>query len=66
LHSPGDSAQNPWFGSGVIVMRPGGIADVTGLLARNPSLDKPPHYNPRAMFIAIVLTNSESVATGAG
>ena len=49
--------QNPWF-VGLIVRLLEGSADVTGLLARNPFPDKPPHYI-RATFYRYRFTNSE-------
>ena len=49
--------QNPWF-VGLIVRLLEGSEDVTGLLARNPFPDKPPHYI-RATFYRYRFTNSE-------
>jgi len=49
--------QNPWL-VGLIVRLLEGSRDVTGLLARNPFPDKPPHYI-RAMFYRYRFTNSE-------
>ncbi len=49
--------QNPWF-VGLIVRLLEGSEDVTGLLARNPFPDKPPHYI-RAMFYRYRFTNSD-------
>jgi predicted DCC family thiol-disulfide oxidoreductase YuxK len=49
--------QNPWL-IGLIVRLLEGSRDVTGLLARNPFQDKPPHYI-RAMFYRYRFTNSE-------
>ena len=54
LESP---QQNPWM-VGLIVRLLEGSRDVTGLLARNPFPDKPPHYI-RAMFYRYRFTNSE-------
>jgi predicted DCC family thiol-disulfide oxidoreductase YuxK len=54
LESP---QQNPWL-VGLIVRLLDGSRDVTGLLARNPFPDKPPHYI-RAMFYRYRFTNSE-------
>jgi lipase maturation factor 1 len=56
--------QNPWL-VGLIVRLMEGSRDVTGLLARNPFQDKPPHYI-RAMFYRYRFTNSEELRqTGA-
>jgi predicted DCC family thiol-disulfide oxidoreductase YuxK len=49
--------QNPWL-IGLIVRLLAGSRDVTGLLARNPFPDKPPHYI-RAMFYRYRFTTSE-------
>jgi lipase maturation factor 1 len=49
--------QNPWL-VGLIVRLLEGSEDVTGLLARNPFPDKPPHYI-RATFYRYRFTNSE-------
>jgi lipase maturation factor 1 len=49
--------QNPWL-VGLIVRLLQGSRDVTGLLARNPFLDKPPHYI-RAKFYRYRFTNSD-------
>jgi predicted DCC family thiol-disulfide oxidoreductase YuxK len=49
--------QNPWL-VGLIVRLLDGSRDVTGLLARNPFPDKPPHYI-RAMFYRYRFTNNE-------
>jgi hypothetical protein len=49
--------QNPWL-VGLIVSLLEGSRDVTGLLARNPFQDKPPHYI-RAMFYRYRFTSSE-------
>jgi lipase maturation factor 1 len=54
LESP---EQNPWL-LGLIVRLLEGSRDVTGLLARNPFPDKPPHYI-RAMFYRYRFTSSE-------
>ncbi len=54
LESP---QQNPWL-LGLIVRLLEGSRDVTGLLARNPFPDKPPHYI-RAMFYRYRFTNTE-------
>ena len=56
--------QNPWL-VGLIVRLLEGSRDVTGLLARNPFQDKPPHYI-RAMFYRYRFTSSEELRqTGA-
>ena len=56
--------QNPWL-VGLIVRLLEGSRDVTGLLARNPFQDKPPHYI-RAMFYRYRFTSSEELwQTGA-
>jgi hypothetical protein len=49
--------QNPWL-VGLIVRLLEGSRDVTGLLARNPFPDKPPHYI-RAMFYRYRFTSRE-------
>jgi predicted DCC family thiol-disulfide oxidoreductase YuxK len=49
--------QNPWL-LGLVVRLLEGSRDVTGLLARNPFPDKPPHYI-RAMFYRYRFTTSE-------
>lgn len=54
LESP---EQNPWL-LGLIVRLLEGSREVTGLLARNPFPDKPPHYI-RAMFYRYRFTSSE-------
>jgi predicted DCC family thiol-disulfide oxidoreductase YuxK len=54
LESP---QQNQWL-VGLIVRLLDGSRDVTGLLARNPFPDKPPHYI-RAMFYRYRFTNNE-------
>jgi predicted DCC family thiol-disulfide oxidoreductase YuxK len=56
--------QNPWL-VGLIVRLLEGSRDVTGLLARNPFPDRPPHYI-RAMFYRYRFTSSEELRqTGA-
>ena len=54
LESP---EQNPWL-LGLVVRLLQGSRDVTGLLARNPFPDQPPHYI-RAMFYRYRFTTSE-------
>jgi predicted DCC family thiol-disulfide oxidoreductase YuxK len=49
--------QNPWL-LGLVVRLLQGSRDVTGLLARNPFPDQPPHYI-RAMFYRYRFTTSE-------